>query len=713
MPELFATCPRGIEDLLAAELRALSASEVSPRRAGVAFSGSLETAYRACLWSRTANRVLLPIGSFAAPDEHALYDGVRTIRWREHLTARQTLAVDFTSVQSQLEHTHYGALKTKDAIVDQLRDETGARPSIDRARPDVRVHVHVDGERAIAYIDLSGESLHRRGWREAGAQAPLKENLAAAVLLLAGWPERARAREPLIDPMCGSGTLPIEAALMAMDRAPGLDRDYFGFTGWLGHQPLVWEALLADARSRVIEDPRALPIIRGFDEDPQAIKVALANLARARLTKHVHLERRALDALEPIGERPGIVVTNPPYGERIGEAEALEPLYRQLGDRLRRRFPGWTGFVLTGNLELGKRIGLRAQRKHILYNGAIECRLYELPISSEPVADESGPRWRKPRPPGPGADMFGNRLAKNLKHLRKWAKREGVTCFRVYDADLPEYSVAVDLYEDAAHIQEYACPPTVDATKAEQRLHDVMAVAPEVLGVQPDDVYLKVRKRQRGLDQYEKLGDKRAERRVHEGGHTFLVNLSDYLDTGLFLDHRRLRQMIGELAKGRRFLNLFAYTCTATVYAAKGGARGSVSVDLSNTYLDWAQRNFAENRLGPEHRLERADVLEWLPRQNKPGDRYGLILVAPPTFSNSKRMEDTFDVQRDHVLLLKSAASLLEPDGVLLFSNNFRRFKMDAAALPGLRIDNISAKTLPEDFKRDPRIHNTWRLTSG
>jgi len=396
----FATTAKGMEELLAAELRGIGAEEATVGRAGVSFQGSLETAYRACLWSRVANRVLLPLASFPAPTPEALYAGVRTIRWLDHIGTGGTLAVDFATSRSAITHSHFGALKTKDAVVDQLRDQTGTRPSVAVERPDVRVNVYLHDDRATVSIDLSGESQHRRSYRERGGVAPLKENLAAAVLLLAQWPQLARAGAPLIDPMCGSGTLPIEAALMAADVAPGRARTYFGFLGWKGHEPASWQRLLQEAEEREIRDPRRLPPIRGYDADAAAVRGALANAERAGLRGRVHIEKRALADCEPItarveGEVRGLLVTNPPYGARLGNSEKLAELYATLGDTLRRKFMGWTAYVLAGNVGLAKRIGLRAARRHVLYNGAIECRLLAFPISPNPVREKRGPHWRQ------------------------------------------------------------------------------------------------------------------------------------------------------------------------------------------------------------------------------------------------------------------------------------------------------------------------------
>jgi 23S rRNA (guanine2445-N2)-methyltransferase / 23S rRNA (guanine2069-N7)-methyltransferase len=411
------------------------------------------------------------------------------------------------------------------------------------------------------------------------------------------------------------------------------------------------------------------------------------------------------------------VVVNPPYGQRLRGGEPLRQLYRRLGDTLKQRFGGFVAWVLCGDIGLGREVGLRPARRHVVFNGPIECRLLEIPITPLPprtsaqaaaTGTGTGPSSLDPASVTPAAEAFANRLRKNLRTLRRWAEREGITCYRVYDADLPEHALAIDLYERWVHVQEYEPPATVDRRRAEARLHDALSAIPAVLEVSPDDVFLKVRRRQRGLAQYEKLARSEDLRQVHEGGHLFLVNPVDYLDTGLFLDQRLTRALLRDLAGGRRFLNLFGYTGAATVYAAGGGATSSVTVDLSQTYLAWARRNFALNGLrAARHETVRADVLEWLGHERR---RFGLIFLDPPTFSNSKGMRTTLDVQRDHVTLLRSAARLLEPDGVLVFSTNSRRFKLDAAALPELRMEDVTRATIPRDFARRPRIHQAWRI---
>jgi 23S rRNA (guanine2445-N2)-methyltransferase / 23S rRNA (guanine2069-N7)-methyltransferase len=713
----FAVAPKGIEPLLVEELNALGAKEVKASRSGAVFQGDLETGYRACLWLRTANRVLLPIARFQAETPEALYDGVRTIRWIEQMEPDRSLAVDFSSSRSRIHHTRYGALKVKDAVVDQFRDEFGTRPSVDLSRPDIRLNVYLLKDEATVSLDLSGESLHKRGYREDAGPAPLKENLAAAILLRARWPEISERGGGLMDPMTGSGTLPIEAALMAGDVAPGLSREHFGFLNWKGHRPEIWEKLLDEARERRAAGFRKLPSIVGYDADPKAVRSAVANLERAGLRGAVHIEKKELAVFVPhpaMKGMPGLVVLNPPYGERLGEISELRSLYKAIGMRLKTHFSGWRASLFTGNAELGKGMGLRAEKKYSLYNGPLECNLLNFRIQPEWFVETEHPRVRppsaKPRAPlDPGAEMFANRLRKNLKRLGKLFKKENVTCFRAYDQDLPEYAVAVDIYGKWVHVQEYKAPDTVDAEKAEARLSHVLTVIPEVLGVPEGNVFVKVRRRQRGKAQYLRHKNQGVFHEVDEGDCRFLVNFTDYIDTGLFLDQRKTRGLIRDLAVGKRFLNLFSYTGTATVYAAKGGAESTTSVDASKVYLGWARRNLAMNGFDPgRHFFHQADVSIWLSHEDR---SYDLIFVDPPTFSNSKRLPSVLDVQRDHVNLIRSAARVMEKDGIILFSSNYRKFKMDVDALDGFRMEDLSARTLPLDFQRRPGIHHCWKIT--
>jgi len=716
--QFFASCPPGVADLTAAELRDCGATHTRELKLGVLFEGTLATAYRACLWSRTASRILMPLANFPAATPEALYDGVYAIDWSQHVAASGTLAIEFGGSSAGIKHTHFGALKTKDAIVDQLRERSGQRPSVELERPDIRLDVRLDRERATLSLDLSGDSLHRRAYRARGVAAPLKENLAAAVLLRSGWPAIAAAGE-FVDPLCGSGTLVIEAALLALDIAPGSLRSYFGFIGWRGHDRALWQSLVDEARARREAAASRRIVLRGYDNDAAAVRAAIENSERAKLRGFVHFERRELEQLVRESEAAtGLLATNPPYGERIGDQERLQALYQMLGARLREQFQGWKAAVLTGNPPLAKAIGIHARRSHTLFNGRIECRLLRFEITPEdfqqprraPSVDAAETRAR------PGAQMFANRLRKNMKAALEWAKRESVDCFRIYDADMPEYAFAIDQYGDGAEnrwlvVQEYAAPRTVDAKAARQRRDEALAVIPHELDIAPERMFVRERRQQKQGAQYEKLAREREFDIVREHPYRFFVNFTDYLDTGLFLDHRLTRRMLGELARGKRFLNLFAYTGTATVYAAGSGATASTTVDMSRTYLDWAKRNLALNELAsPAHGFVQANCLTWLAEQRDTSRRWDLMFIDPPTHSRSKRMTEDFDVQRDHVQLLTRARELLTPRGTIVFSNNYTRFKLDAAGLAAFEIDDIGRTTVPEDFARNPRIHSCFVL---
>ena len=715
MPDFVATAPLGAADLLAVELAAQGVTAGRERPWGVTWSGPLATAYRACLWSRLASRVLLRLHSAPAASPEALYLAAREIDWSDHIGPAATLAVDFDASRSVITHTRYGALKVKDAIVDQLRERRGSRPDISTTRPSVRVNVRVADDEAVFAIDLAGESLHRRGWRTIGVAAPLKENLAAALLLRCGWPAIAAAGGAFVDPMCGSGTLPIEAALIAADVAPGIGRDYFGFLGWAGHDAALWAELRGEALARRAASCYPAGRIFGSDADPHAIEAARGAAVRAGVSDRVDLERLPLGSVRRTAET-GLVLVNPPYGERIGETDALRALYAELGQLLKDRFTGWTAGVFTGNPALGRELKLEARRRHRLFNGPIEAQLLRFEVAAEHYSREFRPGRLPPVDParrdGPGARMFANRLRKNLESLGKWARREQVSCYRLYDADMPEYAFAIDLYgngERYAYVQEYAAPATVAEEKVRTRRAEAVAVLPEVLGLDDSRIWFRTRRRQKGTGQYPKQAAAEEYHEVQEGGLRMLVNFDDYLDTGLFLDHRLTRARLRELAAGRRFLNLFGYTGSATVYAAAGRAASTTTVDLSRTYLDWARRNLELNGFrGREHVLVQADAREWL--RGAPAGGWDLAFLDPPTFSNSKRMTGTLDVQRDHAELITDTARLLAVGGLLVFSTNFTRFELEAAALPGLAVEDISQATIPRDFERHPRVHRCFLI---
>lgn len=712
--DLQVTCPRGLEELLSEELEALGAVPVKSTVGAVNARADLTTAYRACLWSRLANRVILCLAreeGISTPEQ--LHEVAAAVPWEEHLPLSASLAVGFHGRSEAIRHTRFGAQTVKDGVVDRLQARGLPRPSVDLEQPDLRCYASLHRGRLVVGIDLSDVSLHRRGYRRDVGHAPLKENLAAALLVRAGWPELARRGAALVDPLCGAGTLLIEAAMMAADMAPGLARDRFGFHGWAGHDEATWRELKREAEARAsIGRKRCRSRFYGFDQSPAALAAAKANAMRAGIPALIELRGAGLaelacpQGLEGVSE--GLVITNPPYGERLGELPELVTLYALLGERVRAAFPGWQLAVFTGNPDLGHRIGLRAHKQYALRNGPLEAKLLLMAVPERQDGQAAATPARSP-----GAQMFANRLEKNRRRLKKWLKRSGEQCYRLYDADMPEYAIAVDVYADWVHVQEYAAPKSVDADQAQKRLFEALTVIPEVLEVAPTRVVVKRRQRQSGRAQYEKQAATGERFEVREGPARLWINLRDYLDTGLFLDHRPVRRMLGEMAAGRRFLNLFCYTGAATVQAAlgsgeAGGAMESVSVDLSNTYLQWARDNFALNRLDPgRHRVVREDCLRWLERASA---EFDLIFMDPPTFSNSKKMEETLDIQRDHGRLVRLAMARLAPGGTLVFSNNQRRFTLGADLAEHYAVDDISARTFDPDFQRNPDLHHVFLI---
>lgn len=747
--QFFASCPKGLESLLNSELQGLGAESTRETVAGVYFEGDLRLAYRACLWSRLANKILLPLASFAVDSQEALYDGTRAIPWQEHLSPNGSLLVDFVGTNDAIRNTQFGAVKVKDAIVDCLRDFSGERPSVAKRDPDLRINARLSKNKLVLSIDLSGDSLHRRGYRVKQGGAPLKENLAAGILIRAGWPEIAAQGGALIDPMCGSGTFLTEAALIAADIAPGLGRASFGFERWLNHRNDIWLELRDEAHKRKKLGLAKVnkPEIRGYDADVRVVRAAEENIINLELDDWLRVSRKELAEFKRPTHRAmefGLVLTNPPYGERLGEVESLKLLYAHLGERLRNEFQGWRAGVFTGNPELGKQMGLRSDKKYKLFNGSIESELLMFSINAEAFVksrveqdgrfskDEServaaeqkaqaSNREEQAAALSPGAQMLVNRLQKNLKQLDKWAKKNDISCYRLYDADMPEYAAAIDIYRGQtqfgkseqlyAHVQEYAAPKSVDEDRAAQRFAEIEMAVPYALGIPAAHISYKQRRRNKGNSQYEKLNERPTGDlfSVLEGNARLHINMWQYLDTGLFLDHRPVRKLVAQMAKDQRFLNLFCYTASASVHAALGGARFTLSVDMSNTYLNWARKNFALNGLSEaRNRLEQADCLRWLDSNDQ---LFDLILLDPPSFSNSKRMDDVLDVQRDHVEMIHKTMGALSEQGTLIFSNNLRSFKLDYDALSAYTIKDISGQTIDEDFKRNAKIHQCWLIT--
>ena len=712
MKQLFATTARGFEELLKSELTELGAQDAKVAQGGVHYWADDETLYRTLLWSRLSSRILLPIVQAKVFSDLDLYSAVVGVNWLDYFDEKVHFFVDFNGTNQEIRHTQFGAMRVKDGIVDYFERHGRARPNVDKAQPDIRIHAYLNRDDMVLSLDLSGDALHMRGYREDTGKAPLRETLAAAIVLRSGW----QRGTPLVDPMCGSGTLLIEAAQMEAQIAPQLYRLHWGFDFWQGHNQAAWEKVKEEALALAEAEKQRenLPHFYGFDLDHHVLQKAKQNAKNAGVAYLMQWQQGDVAAIKnPSPNVAGTVICNPPYGERLGTTPALIALYSVFGQRLKQQFAGWNASIFSGEPSLLDCLRLRSHRQFKAKNGPLDCvqKNYQIAERAEQSAVENALEFD--RTSSVSSDVavdFANRLQKNIKKIEKWAKQQGLDAYRLYDADLPEYNLAVDRYADHIVVQEYAAPKNIDENKARQRLLDAVNATLNVTGIETNKLILKVRQKQKGTNQYEKLANKGEYFYVNEYGAKLWVNLTDYLDTGLFLDHRLTRKMLGEMAQGKDFLNLFAYTGSATVHAALGKAKSTTTVDMSNTYLNWAEQNLLLNDIeGKQHKLIQADCLQWLEKCDR---QFDLIFVDPPTFSNSKRMEDSWDVQRDHIKLMTNLKRILRPNGTIVFSNNKRGFKMDFAKLEelGLSAVEISHKTLPLDFERNKQIHNCWLL---
>jgi 23S rRNA (guanine2445-N2)-methyltransferase / 23S rRNA (guanine2069-N7)-methyltransferase len=706
MYQFLALTSIGVEVLLCDEIKALGAEQVVQKPDGVHFTASLKLGYHICLWSRFATRIMLKLApEVAAESKEALYDAAKEINWTEHFTSNNTFAVDFVGKSQAIRNTQFGGLTVKDAIVDGFREQGLERPSVAKDYPDIRIQARLLKLKVTFYLDFSGRSLFQRGYRQHSGAAPLKEHLAAALVKRSGWLNDTS--KPLVDPMCGSGTLLIEAVSMAAKVAPALERLNWGFDAWLLHDESLWQQVLTQAQE---DSKQALADLHckiyGIDIDSRVLKTAEQNVRHAGFGQYIDFKCRDINKFTNTYEQAGTILFNPPYGERIGELPELVENFVLLGKTLKTQFVNWRVAIFTANVELLTLLKLATNKRYKLKNGPLDCQLalYDISEKQAQSSNENSEFAEQ-------QSDFANRLKKNIKNLKGWIKAENIECYRIYDADIPEFNVAVDVYGEYVVIQEYAAPKNIEEEKTVKRLQEVIYWTPKILNITSDKVSLKTRTKQKGKDQYQRLNQSHQALIVHEHGAKFKVNLWDYLDTGLFLDHRKTRQIVAKKAKNKTLLNLFAYTGSVSLQAALHGASLVTTVDMSKTYLEWAQDNFELNSLrGHKYQFIQADCLDWLKKNRT---QYDVVFIDPPTFSNSKRMEDSFDVQRDHVALITDALPSLAEQGELIFTNNKRGFKMDFEAIEqlGLQVKELTQQTKDKDFARNKHIHNSWQLT--
>ncbi len=767
--KLVAACAFGLEALVKRELVALGYSPKVSQPGRVAFEGDWSAVCRANLWLRTADRVLVEVQRFPAPDFEALFETIKAFDYSRFVPADAKFPVVGKTRLSKLTSLPAIQRATKKALVESLQ-HFHATKTLDESGELYKVEVALLNDEATITIDTTGDSLHKRGYRKLMGPAPIKQTLAAAMVDLTVW----NSDRALVDPFCGTGTIPIEAAMIGMKIAPGINRD-FSSSRWHQIDYQTWSRSRTEARDLI--DRTVEMDILAADTDEESLNMASYHARLAGVENQIRFEMQPFELLEH-GQQYGCLVTNPPYGERLQEQEELVPLYQQF-PAVMQRLPTWSMFVITSYQKFEKVVEKRATRRRKLFNGRLECMYYQFlgprpprdffapsdtptvsvgssgdsqttpPIeptaarslaeqlnspgeaalsnvvadatTTTPVSVQPSPEVSSDTSPVFGglqakdreqAQLFANRLTKRARHLRRWPTRRSITCFRIYERDIPEIPLVVDRYEDAIHITEYERPHERSLSRHSAWLQLMKVTAAKTLGVPLKQVFLKTRQKRRQGDQYQKIGDQKTTRTVGEGGLKFLVNLSDYVDTGLFLDHRETRFLVREQANGKSFLNLFAYTGSFTVYAADGGATHTTTVDLSKNYLAWAKENLKLNGLnGPQHNFVSGDSIEFLEKAvHDPRQRYDLVVVDPPTFSNSKRTADDWDVQAQHVEMLELVSRVLNPGGVVYFSTNFRKFKPRLGELPQFESIEISKKTVPEDF-RNRKIHRCWKLT--
>lgn len=701
MIEAFATCPKQLELLLKQEIIDLGGQDVKEAMAGVFFNMAAKDLQRLIMWSRLANRIMVKLGAFPCRNKNDLYDAVSGVQWRS--LCRQfpdTLSLRFTGTSESLNNSHFSSQVMKDAVVDQLSAFYEQRPKVVKNDGHLSIYGHLRHQQLSLYQDITGHSLHQRGYRSENTLAPLKENLAAALLIRAGWPEKAEQHYHLIDPMCGSGTLLLEGWAIATDLAPNKDYKSHALFSWQYFDVNHWHQLEDEAKQRHQQSAATYRgQIIGVDHHKKSIELAQQNSQQMDGGERISFHYQTLDKFR-IPPRNNLIVTNPPYGVRLQKNYLSS--WRQLAHWLANNVREADAAILTPDDAMAWLLGFKEQSSYLFYNGRIPVQLRLMTINkAHRLTVPDNQHFALPAT----AQMMANRLKKNLAKLKPWLKQEHVDCYRVYDADIPEYSVAVDCYHEHVVVQEYQPPKTIPEKQAEKHLNQALLAIQSVLQPRREFIHLKTRRKQSGDSQYQKQ-EETAIKVVSEQGRHYRVDFESYLDTGLFLDHRWLRRTVQAQTKNKRVLNLFCYTGSLSVAAALGGAQRVDSVDTSKTYLQWAKDNFDLNNIKGKHRFIRQDALTFLSSHD---DKYDIIIVDPPTFSNSHSRDQDWILQQHHSDLIQACMALLTAPGILYFSNNFKQFKMQESLYELFNITDITDKSLDPDFA-DSNIHHCFEI---